>query len=380
MSEVIEKEKVEITEPESAPVVLPTVEEVKESGWSAAEIESAEKRGMLAKPKEEKPKADVPKVDDPPKDDALKDEPKGDEKPKDFSHSKQFSEIEFTDEQFNKLKEILPWVDGKMNPALAMFSRARNERVGRQRAQAEAKKEHEERVALEARLAALEGTKTPEVDADGNPIDPDNQPLTLKQLKEMQKAEKEAIEKQQREHHERASIVADAQRVQEDYAREILPDFDDTLKKAAEVMQNLETMVPEKWRQEKVVRLIRDLQVAAANADKIDLDAYHGPMIAHEIGQFHPSYGKKNGDTPTKEERDTLKNPKANGSLNPEQMKRVEANTQRRTSSASIPGGGGKRTVDAEEVGLSELNQMTYAERNSFREKHPERYAKIVRG
>jgi hypothetical protein len=365
------EEKVEITEPEAAPdVVSPTRAELKERGWGAVEIDLAEKRGMVKKEEEKKPetkKEDIPveKVEE------KKEEPKVEEKPK-----SSLPDFEITDPA--KEKAFLE-AFGAGTPQRAMYFRMKNERQSRQRAQADLQAEKVKAAALEARLAALEGKKSPVVDENGNEIDPDDRPLTLKQLKEMQKAEQEAFEKQQQENHARAQSVTEAQKVQEDYTREIYPDFDDTLKKAAEVMQNLDTMIPEKWKQAKAVKLIRELQVAAANADKMDLDEYHGPMIAYEIGQLHPSYGKTNGKEPKKEEREVLKDPKANGSLTPEQMKRIEENNSRRVSSASITGGGGKRTIDAEDVGLAELNAMNYLERQNFRDKHPNRYAKLLR-
>jgi hypothetical protein len=99
-------------------------------------------------------------------------------------------------------------------------------------------------------------------------------------------------------------------------------------------------------------------------------------MIAYEIGQLHPSYGQraeKNGEFVKPE-------PKANGGLTPDKMKRIEENTLRRASSASVSGGGGRRAVSPDDVSLADLNRMTATQRLSFREKHPDQYAKLLRG
>jgi len=373
--EVIEAEK-------GASLALPTRDEAKAQGLTAAELERAEKLGMIGKPDEP---ADQAKVDTEAKakedadikakeDEAAKNEP---EKPKssipDFTFKTPEQEKVFLD------------AFGAGTPQRAMYFRMKNERQARQAAEAERDKERLSREALEARIKALESGKTvQEVDELGNPIDPEEKPLTLKQLRELQKAEAEAIEKKKAEQHQRASVVAEAQQTQEEYARSVYEDFDDTVGKAAEVMKNLDTLIPEKWKQAKAVKLIRDLQYAAANADKFDLDEYHAALIAYEIGQLHPNYGKKadpanNGDASDKD--GNSKDPKkANGGLTPEQMKRIEENTQRRASSASVSGGAGKRTVSVEDVDLPTLNKMTYAERQRFREKHPTEYARLLRG
>lgn len=143
----------------------------------------------------------------------------------------------------------------------------------------------------------------------------------------------------------RAAAIADAQRSQEEYAKEIYPDFDDVVGKAKDVIKNLDA-IPEPWKRAKAVKLFKELQTAATNADSLGLDDYNGAMIAYEIGQLHPSYGQRaeqNGEFVKPE-------PKANGGHTPDQMKRIEENTLRRASSASVAGGGGKRVVSADDV------------------------------
>lgn len=366
MAEVIEKAKetVEVAAPEVVAPALPTVEEVKGKGWTAPEIEAAQKRGMVQKPEEKKPEEKAVSTE------------KVEDKPSDVDVLVK-NGVDLTADQEREFLKKHP----AGTPDSAFYHRAKNERHTRQRAQKELEAERAgraaDKAAFEARLSALEkGKVEPEVDADGNPVDPADKPLTEKRLKEIEKAREEEFQKQRREQGERAAVVLEAQKTQEDIARGRYTDFDDTVKRAAEVMQNIDTLIPEKWKQTKVAKLVRDLQVAAANADQFDPEGFTAADIAYEIGQLHPDYGKSNGDKP----KETVKtDPKANGGLTPEQMKRIEDNNRRGASSASIPGGGAKRTIDVEDVGLAELNAMSFVERQKFRDKHPERYAKLLR-
>lgn len=363
--------------PETAKVIAPTRDDLKAKGWSPKELESAEKRGMISKKEEKKPeekKAEEAEVaanpggtdQVPEKVEPKKEAPKRNTLP-DFTFQTPEQEKAFLD------------AFGAGTPQRAMYFRMKNERHARQAAEARTRE-------LEAQLQALQAGKVErkvEVDAEGNEIDPDDKPLTAKALKEIQQREAEQQAKQEQERLERARIVTEAQRSQEEYARTALPDFDNVVELAKDVMQNLDALVPEKWRQGRVLDLIQKLQIAAANADKLGIDEYNAAFIAHEIGQFHPEYGKAaNGHgaethTDGKSERPESK---VNGGLTPEQMKRMEANTQRRASSASIPAGGGKRTVSVDDVTVVDLNKMSFSERSRFREKHPEKYAKLLRG
>lgn len=380
---------IEIIEPEAkkeAPTP-PTRDVLREAGWSASELDAAEKRGMVTKPEDaEKAKVEA-------------DKKAADEKAKADADAKAKAEAEgktgeerrtgdIPDFTFKTPEQEKAFLDafGTGTPQRAMYFRMKNERASRQAAEKERDQERQSRLDLEARIKKLETPKNePEMDADGNPIDPEDKPLTLKQLKLLQEQEAAEIERRKKELNAQASKVAEAQTAQEEYAREVFPDFDETIEKAKDVMKNLDKLVPEKWKQAKIVNLIRNLQVAAARADQIDLDEYNAAMIAYEIGQLHPTYGQKsdaaktNGDASDKD--GNSKDPKkGNGTLTPEQMKRIEANTQRGASSASVSGGGGKRTISVDDVDLQTLNRMSYSERQKFRQKYPDRYEKLLRG
>lgn len=379
------KDTVEIEEPvvKTEPQAPPTREELKSKGWSAAELDGAEKRGMIPKPEDagkaaEEAKAKADAETKAKAEEVVKTEEKAPEKK--AAEPMRSSVPDFTFKTPEQEKAFLD-AFGAGTPQRAMYIGMKNERRARQLAEQERDRERQRAQDLDARIKALETPKlVQEVDDDGNVIDPDDKPLTVKQLREMQKADREAYEKQQSETNQRARVVADAQTTQEEYARSIYADFDETVEKAKEVMKNLDRFLPEKWQQAKAVKLIRDLQVAAANADKLDLDEYHAALIAYEIGQMHPDYGKASPNGTASDNGKSKDPKKANGGLTPEQMKRIEDNNQRRASSASVSGGGGKRTISVEDVDPATLNKMSYGERQKFREKHPERYAQLLRG
>lgn len=386
MPDVEKIEKVDIVEVlEPAPKVeksVPTREEMREAGWSASELDAAEKRGMIQKngtsPDKKKedengkkpPEAGTPTEKQPTAKadgEEKKPEPKKNAIP-DFS---------MTPEQ----EKVFLQTFGEGTPQHGTYLRMKSERRARQAAEARAKE-------LEAQIESLKKaaeTPTPkkELDDEGNPIDPEDKPLTVKQLKELERQREEERRKAEDELHLRAQVVAEAQKEQEEYARALYPDFDETGKLAVEVMKNLETLIPDEAEQEEVLDLIHQLQVKAASADKYSLTSFNAARVAYKIGTFHPEYAKRkgNGQGAEPDKDGKSKDPtKANGSLTPEQMKRIEANTQRRASSASIPGGGGKRTIAVEEVGLKELNAMSFEQRQKFKEKYPEQYAKLLRG
>lgn len=374
MSETIQ-ETVEIAEPEVKVInEIPTREDVKARGWSKAEIESAEKRGMIANPKKEEEKKTVAvKAEE-------KSEPKQEEKVAeavkvDENAGKRnpsgIPAYDLTEEQQKALEGILP----PGNPMRGIYFRMKNERTARQRLEAELAKERAAREALEAKMTA---TQVAKAEGDGEKTeDPEDRPLTIRALRELEAQNAMEAERRAQEVNARAAAVAEAQQAQEEYAREIYPDFDETVTRAKEVIKNIDA-IPEPWKRAKAVKLFRDLQEAAARADSLGLDDYNGAIIAYEIGQLHPLHGKKadeqtNGNALRPE-------PKANGGLTPDKMKRIEENSQRRASSASVAGGNGRRLVSPDDVSLAELNRMTVGQRLSFREKHPEQYARLLRG
>lgn len=381
-----EKESFTVIEPDAkAEVKVPTHDEMKAQGWSAKELDAAEKRGMIAKPEEADAKA---KADAQAKVDA---EAKAKEEAEKVAAAKNDDgkpKSSIPDFTFKTPEQEKAFLDafGAGTPQRAMYFRMKNERQARQAAEQERDREKGAREALEARIKALEaGKPAQELDENGNPIDPDDKPLTLKQLRELQKAEAEEIEKKKLELNQRAAIVAEAQQTQEEYMKAEHTDFEEAVSLTKDLIQNLDSLVTEEWEKEEIISHIRAMQVAAAQADKIDLNRNHAARIAYRIAKYHPKYGQKadpskNGDASDKDGKSEDPKKANGGRLTPDQMKRLEENNQRRASSASVTGGGGKRTISVEDIDLPTLNKMNYAERQRFREKHPTEYAKLLRG
>lgn len=367
---------VTIQEPET-PVVqqkteVVTREQLKEKGWSKKELDAAEKRGMIEKSEKQ---VDPNKNGSDP--DTSSQNEKKEATPSPEKRATEEKKSTLPDFEFKTPEQEKAFMDafGPGTPQRAMYFRMKNERQTRQNAEAE-----RDRLALELQLLKDQklnlSDSVVETDENGNQIDPEDKPLTMKQLKAMQKAEMEELNKQQQELHNRSQRVAESMKNQEEYAKSIIPDFDDTVRLAADLVQNIDVLVPEKWKQEKIKKLIKDLQVTAATADKYGVDDYNAPMISYELGQLHPRYGQK-AETDGSHKAD----PKANGSLTPEQMKRIEENTQRRASSASLPGSsGGRRVVSVDDLTIKDILKMSPEERYKFKKDHPEKMQKLMRG
>lgn len=360
-----EPEKVEAAKPEV------TREDLKSKGWSKAEMDSAEKRGMIPKPEEKsEPKAEEDKKPE------IVEKRVEQRDPKKEGNFLDDMDREMSPEQEKVFLETFP----PGTKPRAFYFRAKNERQQRQRAEAE-----RDRMALELKLhkereLKFEEKPAAELDADGNVIDPEDKPLTMKQLKALQKAEQETLNNQQNELTERSKRVSEAMKTQEEYAKSVIPDFDETVKLATDLVNNIE-QIPEKWKKDKVIKLLKDLQVTAGTADKYGVDDYNASMIAYELGQLHPKYGQKSASGQQTDKDGTKSDPKANGSLTPEQMKRLEENTQRRASSASLPGSSaGRRVVSVEDITTRDVLRMSPEERYKFKKDHPEKMSALMRG
>ncbi len=351
--------------------VPPTRQELKEKGWSKSEMDAAEKRGMINNAdKKEEPKKAEPKV-----------EVKAEATPLKVAEPEKKYDTSVPDFSFKTPEQEKVFMDtfGPGTPQRAMYFGMRDERRKRQQAQ-----EERDRLALEVQMyrdqKSMAEKPQVETDADGNVIDPDDRPLTMKQLKAMQKAEMENLNKQQADLQERSGKVSEALKTQEEFAKSSIPDFDETVKLAADLVQNID-QIPEKWKRDKVLKLVKDLQITAATADKYGLDDYNAPMISYELGQLHPRYGKGSTDSKAETDGTPKVDPKANGSLTPEQMKRIEENTQRRASSASLPGSSaGRRVVSVDDITIKDVLKMSPEERFKFKKDHPEKMQKLMRG
>ncbi len=379
MSEEIQNTTVATVEvpDNSAPEVeaQPTRDDLRSKGWSAAELDSAEKRGMVRK-KEEKPEEKEVKVAE----SAQKPDPAAvteEKKPE-----RRNSLPEFT---FKTPEQEKAWLDafGPGTEQRAMYYRMKNERDLRQKLGRELEQERAELQRLKKEFE--ESRRQPvhqEIDESGQVIDPEEKPLTIKQWKELQRQEAEERASKQREIEQRAASIDEANRSHEEYARAILPDFDESVKLAGEIAAKFKTE-PEfldPLTRKEARLLMQQFSEAVEKADRLDPENDLTPAeIAYRLGRLHPRYGEKaNGQRA--EQNDGKLPEKVNGGLTPEQMKRLENNTQRRASSASLTGGSGRKTVSPDDVTADDLNRMTSAQRSAFREKHRDRYEKLLRG
>ncbi len=373
MTDKVELIDVPAQEPKSVTPEFPSISEAKNAGWSKSEIEIAEKHGMLKKEektevkeeakeevKESEIVKEVNKEEEPKKEEQLQKEVKYDGIP----------DYDLTPEQEKLLDGVLP----KGNSTRGLYHRMKNERMQRQKYAMELAKEKQERLVLEARLAEV--SKNQKQDSDNIfEEDPEDKPMTMKAWRQLQQQEAEERRKMETQMNERAVIISQANEMHSEAAREMLPDFDDSVRLAKEVMANV-SLIDDRVKRIKATALIKQFIAAAGEADKYSADDYNPAIMAYELGQLHPNYGKK-ADTDGKQETPAGKD---NGGLTPGQMKKLEESNLRRASSASVSGNGGNRTVSADEVDLADLNRMTATQRYNFREKYPARYEKLLRG
>lgn len=359
-------------EPAKAPEAL-TREDARKANWSQRELDSAEKRGMFGKPQEKapEPEKDPANLPEPAKAETPEPEVAAGEKKeaevKPAAKGGSLPEYTFTAEEEGWIKEKF----GKGHPVRAFYFRAKNERSTRQKIEAE----------LSALKAKFGDKTTPEPTlTDEDDLD---KPLTVRALQDLKKREQEEAEREKQLHSEHQNAVNSAQVEQETYAKEILPDYEPTTELAKEVMRNIEAWFPEKRSRQKVLQLMQEFQVAAYRANEFELEDRHAAFVIYELGQMHPQYGKTKAPVASAEPKDgtSKENPKAPGSPKPETtLERIEKNTQRRASSASVPGGGAKRVVSADDVTVADLNAMDFSKRKKFRDQFPDHYAKLVRG
>jgi hypothetical protein len=342
--------------PVSVEETKPTLEEAKESGLSAAELEAAKKHGLLAEGEkdaddkrkegtdEEGDRADKPGVDDAGASGERKDAPR---------------KYEVEDDPV-KEQELL----GKFNTnEKALYWTMKKDRLKRQ--EAEALRDHEaiKNKASEQRIADLQkqidnltklamGSKK-SGDADEDPLglgegDEDkngaDKPLTRNDLEVIEKEKEEAAQKAEQERQEKAQQLKVRLDALEADAKARIPEFDAAINAAEDVLKNVDTL----FKEPRVNAMVkRKIQVALAETvSGGDL----APDLMVEIGKLHPKYqeyadpGKKNGDK--------------DGSLTPEQIRRMEENSRRRGSSASVAGGGGKRVVSLDDLTVEDAARM----------------------
>lgn len=359
---------------------VPTREQLRSEGWSAEEMDKAEKLGLLPKA-EKKPQAAKGKPAAPQT--TEKGEEPEPEKPEEKTEAAKpqakpqvgLPQFALSEEDEKRFTELF----GPGTNVRGLFFRMKNERQARQ-ALEERERQKDARIAeLEAALKGKKPASPAEGEEGEEGAEADDRPLTRKELEAIFQERAAKEEQQRQELRQKRAKMLESAASQEEYAKSVYTDFEDTVKLAHDLIQNLDQLFPEKHQKAQVQSLVRDLQIAQARADQFELDDRHGPMIAYEIGRLHPKYGTAKPG-PKTEKTDPPSGPKANGGLKPETVRRMEEVTQRRQSSASVSNGGGKRAVIAEEVTAADLLKMDSKQLVEFRTAYPERYAEILRG
>lgn len=350
-----------------------------EAGFSPEEIALAKENGMVIDPEKGKGKGegeggDAGKGKD--------EKPPADKKPpetKPGDKDKKLTLPEFTAEQEAKLVEIL----GERPDVRAFYFRWKDEKRERQKlhderdhltvqtkAAAAKAAELEKRLgeamaevaALKVRGPAPKKTKTAEeeiLDGEGGEgeggeggakpkgdDDPENRPLTVKEFKELQRQQAEEARKE----HE-ARLAAGQKRVEilndmEEDAKVTYPDFDHVMTFTEDLLKHakdgkLADLYPDAAEQKRVKFELRQFLALVANADRITADDLSPSDFGYAIGKKHPKFapagdgGEKGGGE---------KKP-----LTPDQLKKMDANSQRR-SSGGVSGGGSKRAVSEDEI------------------------------
>lgn len=356
----------------------PTAEQLKAKGWGENEIEAAKKRGMVSEPGTAK-KGEEGKKPEQKKPEA-KEEQKGEEgegkveeKPKPAAKSG-IPDVELTPDQEAEFLAKF----GKGHPVRGLYFRQKNERKARQAAQ-------QENLLLKAKLQVYEkGGKAEGAEGeDGEEgVDPDK-PMTMKDFAKFLEQQQRKREQDSAAMRQRSQEIAAVQTEQEEYARTVHEDFDDTVEKAKEVIkdvaQEVGQLVPEGWRQKKVMKLVQRLRDAAQNADQEDLDGETAAMIAYELGQFHPEYGKPKGEPKDGGSQEDSPNDTGVDKKPGSKVERAEQVEKKRPSSAQVQAGGGRRTVAVETMTPQDFLRLDYKQRSSLKKNHPKVYDRLMR-
>lgn len=341
--------------------------ELVKGGVTKEEMERMAKRGII--PKDVKPEAKKKEGEADDKEEKGEEGEKG-KPPKNFG----IPDVDLTPEQeADFLKHF-----GKGHPVRGMFLRMKSERKARQ---AEAKKGKEAVAAKEQEIAILkaklEGKGVVEGE-EGEEDDLDSRTLTVADLKKYEEEKAKTQREQAEAAREKHTLRGEAIKDQETYAKEVFEDWEETVGLVEKVLDKEAFAEMPKWKQNKALALVRELQVAYATADEVDYDGRSAAMIAYEMGQLHESYGEKPKET-VDSGRETPKG-RNTGGLSPEQMRRIEENSKKRQSSASVTGSQGKREVAVADVTPQMFRGFNAAQRTAFRKEHPKRYLELMRG
>lgn len=260
-----------------------------------------------------------------------------------------------------------------------LYFKQKKERAQRQTAEVERdhlaiklKAEQDRAARLEEENKTLKVPKKsePKLDIYGNPVeeekkdDDENKPVTIKDLKEI---EKEKTEKAKKEEDDNAARMERAQKLtgvlnaQEAEGEVVYGEpFKPAIVLATKILaaansKSLDSIFGgDKKAASRALKLCIDFQYATANADRIPEGEYNAADVAFELGKMHPEFGKPNGSG--------TETPKKDGAIEPEKAKRAIDNASKRGSSAALPSGGGNRFVPYEEMDAAQLAALPQTE------------------
>ncbi len=362
--------------PELKEEAKPTVAEISDGSFTKDEIEAAKRHGLVVEePKKEEKKTEPEKPEE---------KSKPEEKPKEEPAPKPVEDDFKLDEDKEKqFQEIF----GENKTVSKLYGRMKKDRTKRQNAEADrdqvliqkkALEEEREKLRQELEAAKKQPKRTGDDDLNlddlsgGDANDRDSKPLTRADLAQI---EKEKADRAAQEHSEKTKKAEKLNERLDDFyddAKVRHKDFDSVLDLTQDVMQNLETLFPDKREQQKVVTKIRTFLDAAANADKYDVDTFNPADMAYEVGQLHPKY--KAGGTAG----DSSDSADQGEDLTPDKLKRIANNASRRTS-ASINGGAGRRMISVENLTAAELAALPPDEFRKLRKDHPHVVERLLR-
>jgi hypothetical protein len=353
-------------EPVAAAEVKPTIKVLEEQGLSAAEIKMAEKQGMVeekepVKKAEESTKKPAKEIVEPVKEDVADPEDvrriieEGKDSPEILAELKKQGEL--TPEQESALMGQLT------RNGQGLYWSAKKERSRRQ--QAELTSEHtqvklkaaEQRADdLQKELEETRKGKPAKTNADdplglldtgeeAAPVDPLDKPLTRRELEKIEAERADKANKDQEERLGKAKELNAALETMEADAQARFHDFNAVADLANDLIKNVDKLIKDPRQNALIKRKVAFFGMAASHGDEV------APDLAYELGKLHPGYKPD----ATGQDKDGDKD----ADLNPEETQRALENASRRTSSATVAGGGGRRVVSVNDITLEQAAKLT---------------------
>lgn len=354
-----ENNTIEIEVPETKTPEIVTLTELSDAGFDASEIETAKNMGIAVEQKtvqEPDIKLDKEKKAEEKNGSNIS----GQEKEKEnLMFEKMLSDPKYETEM---LKDLKPGdrVHGTYFAMKKERSRRQSAEMEKQHLDIKLKAKEKEIETLKKTVEDYNKKKAETAKEIGDDVEPEK--IDLPEETPEQKAEKESAEKA-RLNEVQAAKLAEF----ELDAKSRYPDYDVAADLASDILKNannLDKFFDSPREKAKVVHKLQQFLWAVKNADKFGENEYSPADMAYEIGMLHPNYKapSSGGDKPGKKDE----------GLSPEELKRIEENSKRRTS-ASSSAGSGKRTVSFDDLTVEELAEMPFEQFIKIPQKHRDR-------